>query len=120
MGKTEELRAMREAQSAPTENIDTSDIPEAGVEFFKKAKILEPETSESVPKAKKRKGFVEPLVPPRTRTGRPPSSESHLTNEAQKPWEAQGISRRTWYRLRSKKRGERKSKPARSAAGPVT
>lgn len=41
--------------------------------------------------------------------GRPLAGEAHLTNEATKPWEALGMSRRTWYRRR--KESSKNSEP---------
>jgi hypothetical protein len=35
--------------------------------------------------------------------GRPLNSQRHLTNEAQKPWEALGMCRATWYRRQKDK-----------------
>jgi hypothetical protein len=37
------------------------------------------------------------------RKGRPLNSQRHLTNEAQKPWEALGMCRATWYRRQKDK-----------------
>jgi hypothetical protein len=37
-----------------------------------------------------------------SKRGRPLAKDAHKTLSATKPWEAEGISRRTWYRNRSK------------------
>lgn len=39
-----------------------------------------------------------------TKRGRPLIEERALTNEARKPWEAAGMSRRTWYRRQERAR----------------
>lgn len=39
-----------------------------------------------------------------SRQGRPLHSQTHLTNEATKPWLALGMSRRTWYRRQKEAR----------------
>lgn len=36
--------------------------------------------------------------------GRPKKGEEHATLRAQKPWEKEGISMRTWYRRRDKQK----------------
>jgi hypothetical protein len=41
-----------------------------------------------------------------SKRGRPIASEAHLSVEHQKPWEAEGMSRRTWYRRKRPKPGE--------------
>ena len=41
------------------------------------------------------------------RLGRPLDSEAHLANENVKPWVAEKMSRRTWYRRQAKKRSEK-------------
>jgi hypothetical protein len=42
-------------------------------------------------------------VTPALQRGRPLNSQRHLTNEAQKPWEALGMCRATWYRRQKDK-----------------
>jgi hypothetical protein len=36
-----------------------------------------------------------------SKRGRPLASEAHLSVEHNKPWEAEGMSRRTWYRRKA-------------------
>lgn len=40
----------------------------------------------------------------RRKPGRPRTEDRHKTIEAQKPWDRMGISRRTWFRRRERKR----------------
>ena len=105
MSKAEQLRAMREAQAERTDVPKRSPAPVA-----KKAKTVA-----------KRKTKIERITGPRPKKaikksmpkkkanngrnfkankvkGRPATDKAHLTNEARKPWEAMGVSRRTWYR----------------------
>lgn len=39
------------------------------------------------------------------KTGRPRLEDRDKTNEARKPWEALGMSKRTWYRRRAEGKG---------------
>lgn len=67
--------------------------PEKEVKVAKKAKKKK---SKRKPSAR-----VETVTPTNRPRGRPPSTEKHLTNEKQKPWESEGISRRSWYRKKA-------------------
>lgn len=51
--------------------------------------------------ALRHKGMVEPSTAQR---GRPRLEDQGKTIEAQKPWEALGMSRRTWYRRKREAR----------------
>jgi hypothetical protein len=43
-------------------------------------------------------------MPKFAKKGRPRIEESHLTNEAKKPWLKLNMSRTTWYRRQAEKR----------------
>jgi hypothetical protein len=47
-------------------------------------------------------GGSSPPVPAKIKTGRPLAKDADKTLMATKPWEAEGMSRRTWYRRQKK------------------
>jgi hypothetical protein len=64
-----------------------------------------PRSKKAKPKRKAVYAGAEPAKK-RVNRGRPLASEAHLSAEHKKPWDAEGMSRRTWYRrkLAKKKR----------------
>jgi len=93
MSRFDDLRRMREQQwQEPTEAMRTSEPGQSVVDVEAK-----PSTSGS-----SAVGTATPIVRSVGRRGRPLGSQRHMTNEAQKPWEAEGMSRATWYNRRRK------------------
>jgi hypothetical protein len=122
--KTDQLRAMREANATAVEkprtsrgmpsrltNKEITEIVEGADSAMQSREQMLAQEEKSVPKRATKKAVPAKKVPsatvrPRKRTGRPLASKAHLTNEARKPWEAKGVSRRTWYRRQAEKRSE--------------
>lgn len=89
MGKADLLRAMREAQAVAAERVPETPRPKP-IAASKKSPTRRVKT-------KAKNGSAKRFVPNKTK-GRPNADKAHLTNEARKPWETMGVSRRTWYR----------------------
>ena len=92
MSKLDQLRAWREAQTKPPAAVKSSN---GGVAAERTTLSVQHE----MPRVESRELRPGPLEAKR-KAGRPLATLAHLTIEAQKPWLADGMSRRTWYRRR--------------------
>lgn len=113
ISKADQIRALREANAASARKSSRgggegtarttvrSSQPRLGKAKGKDQRVamppsavagIKPGPRETKPKA------APAMAAPAKRKGRPLDKERHLTLAATKPWQAEGISERTWYR----------------------
>jgi hypothetical protein len=111
-GKLDQLRALREARFESRGGVEgrASSVEDARVVTSTgphpaNAEVGPPPTARFSRNSLKAAGVESgPRDLPKRRVGRPLDSKKHLTYAALKPWEAEGMSRATWYRRRAEAR----------------
>lgn len=88
-----------DAKKGAESRLPVSDIDV--VRGLSKSDVASPEVAEGVHRPSRGVSVLRP-----TKSGRPRIEDKEKATEAQKPWLALGMSRRTWYRRQKEKRDE--------------